>query len=169
MLFVLPMLWVLLAGCSQPDQFAPACPSLRLLSGAGDLSSFNAHGQDVTDLLVSAHITAIPASCQPGGHGKTAATMHVQMQVQRGPALPERLARVPYFITIMDGDNVLQQQDYMANVQFPANVDTVNINMPDVDMDFPISAQKSAAAYTIYVGFRLTPQQLQYNRGGATR
>jgi hypothetical protein len=31
-------------------------------------------------------------------------------------------------------------------------------------MEFPVTPEKSAAAYTIYVGIRLTPEQLQYNR-----
>jgi hypothetical protein len=159
----------LLAGCSDPTQFAPACPSLRLLGDAGDLASFNERGHDVTDLLVSARITAIPAACSPGGRGKTAATMHVQMRVERGPALPGRVAPVPFFITIMDGDNVLQQQDYFANIEFPANVDTVTVDSKDIELSFPVTAKKSAAAYTIYVGFRLTPQQLQYNRRGVSR
>ncbi len=153
-----------LSGCSEPPKFAPACPSLQLLGDAGDLANFNARGQDVTDLLVSARITAIPAECGPGGRGKTAATLHVQMRVQRGPALPGRVARIPFFITIMDGDTVLQQQDYVANVEFPANVDTVTVDSNEINMNFPVTPEKSAAAYTIYVGFRLTPQQLEYNR-----
>ena len=157
----------LLAGCSAKDPFPPPCPNLQLLRDAGDIASFNGNGQDVTDLLFSARITAIPASCKEGDSRRiTVATMHVQMQVQHGVALSGRLARVPYFVTIMDGDNVLQQQDYVANVKFPDNVDTMAVNMPDIDMNFPVSTQKTAAAYTIYVGFRLTPQQLQYNRRG---
>ena len=39
----------------------------------------------------------------------------------------------------------------------------------DISMVFPVSAAESAAAYTIYVGFRLTPEQLQYNRRNAAR
>ncbi len=162
----LVLVLALLAGCAPAPKFAPACPNLRLLTDAGDLASFNGRGQDVTNLLVSARILAIPAICKPGGPGLTAATMHVHLQVQRGPALPGRVTRVPLFVTIMDGDTVREQQDYGLNVEFPANVDTVIIDTPDIDMNFPISTQKSAAAYTIYVGFRLTPEQLQYNRRG---
>lgn len=164
-LFAVPIA-LLLSACSQPGQFAPPCPVLRLLGDAADLSSFDARGQDLTDLLVSGRITGVPASCQSGGRGKTAATMHVQMQVTRGPALRSSTAQLPYFVTIMDGNQVLEQRDYVLGVEFPANVDTVTVDGPDIDMVFPVTQQKSAAAYTIYVGFRLTPQQLQYNRRG---
>ena len=157
---------LLLAACSQPGQYAPPCPVLRLLGDAADISSFDARGQDLTDLVVSGRITGVPASCQSGGRGKTAATMHVQMQVTRGPALRTGTAQLPYFVTIMDGNQVLEQRDYILGVEFPPNVDTVTVDGPDINMLFPVTQQKSAAAYTIYVGFRLTPQQLQYNRRG---
>jgi hypothetical protein len=155
---------VLPAACSQPDQFAPACPALKLLRDGADLSSFNGHGQDVTDLLLAARITAVPASCKAGGRGKVDATMNVVMVVNRGPALPGRTAQVPYFVTVMDGNSVLQQKDYLMPVEFPPNVDVGQATSDDIQMEFPVSATKSAAAYQIYVSFRLTPEQLQYNR-----
>ena len=33
-----------------------------------------------------------------------------------------------------------------------------------IDLVLPVTPKKSAAAYQIYVGFRLTPEQLAYNR-----
>jgi hypothetical protein len=157
---------LLLSACSQPGQYAPPCPVLRLLGDAADISSFDARGQDLTDLVVAGRITGVPASCQSGGRGKTAATMHVQMQVTRGPALRTGTAQLPYFVTIVDGGAVLEQRDYVLGVEFPANVDTFTVDGPEINMVFPVTPEKSAAAYTIYVGFRLTPQQLQYNRRG---
>ena len=158
----------LLAGCAQGDQFPPPCPSLRLLPGADEVSSFNGRGQDVTDLLLSARISAVPASCKAGSRGKVDATMHVVMVVNRGPALPGRSAQVPYFITVMDGDRLLQQKDYLMPVAFPPNVDQGQATSDDINLEFPVTPEKSAAAYTIYVSFRLTEEQLQYNRRNAT-
>jgi len=158
---------VLLAACSRPDQFAPACPELKLLNDGADLARFNERGQDVTDLLVSARISAVPASCEAGSRGKVNATMRVVMVASRGPALPERSAQVPYFVTVMDGQRVLQQKDYVMPVSFPPNVDQVTVASDDIMMEFPVTPEKSAAAYTIFVSFRLTPQQLQYNRRNA--
>jgi len=152
------------AACSQPDQFAPACPALKLLPDAADLSSFNGRGQDVTDLVLSARITSVPATCKAGSRGKVAATVDVVMVVNRGPALEGRSAQVPYFLTVMDGDKMLQQKDYLMPVVFPPNVDQGKATSEDIFMEFPVTPQKSAAAYTIYVGIRLTQEQLQYNR-----
>ena len=158
---------VLLAACSPSDQFAPACPELKLLKNGADLARFNERGQDVTDLVLSARISAVPATCKAGSRGKVDATMKVVMVVNRGPALPGRSVQVPYFITVMDGDRVLQQKDYVMPVGFPPNVDQGQATSEDILMEFPVTPEKSAAAYTIYVSFRLTPQELQYNRRNA--
>jgi len=160
---------VLPAACSPPDQFAPACPVLKLLPDAADLSSFSAQGGDVTDLLLSARIMAVPATCKAGSRGKVDATLNVVMAVNRGPALPGRSTQVPYFITVMDGNTMLQQKDYLMPVVFPPNVDQGKATSVDIFMEFPVTPQKSAVAYTIYVGIRLTAEQLQYNRRNPTQ
>jgi hypothetical protein len=163
------LLVALLSACTPPDTFAPACPQLKLLADAADLTSFNGRGQDVTDQLLTAHINSVPASCKAGDRGKVDATINVVMVVDRGPSLPGRTAQVPYFITVMDGDRLLQQKDYVMPVEFPPNVDEGRATSEDIAMEFPVTTQKSAAAYMIYVGFRLTPEQLQYNRRNPQR
>ena len=159
----------LLAASSSPDQYAPACPGLRLLPDAADLTRFNGHGQDVTDMMLSAHIAAVPATCKPGSKGVVDATMNVIMTVNRGPALPGRASQVPFFVTVMDGDRVLQQKDYVTPAVFPPNVDQGKATSEEIFMEFPVTPTKSAAAYTIVVGLRLTPDELQYNRRNPTR
>ena len=160
---------VLLAGCTRANQFAPACPTLKLLEDGADLSSFSERGQDITDMLVQARITAVPATCSAGSRSLTDASIQVVMAVSRGPALPGRTTQVPYFVTVLDGDRVLEQRDYQMAVTFPPNVDQVSATSDPILMEFPVTPQKSAAAYSIYVGFRLTPQQLQYNRSNPTQ
>ena len=155
---------VLLAGCRQPEQFAPACPVLKMLQDAADLTQFNGHGQDVIDTVLVARIDALPAVCKSGPRGIVEATLNVQMVVTRGPALQGRDAQVPYFIAVMDGDRMVQQKDYLMPVSYPPNVDRGRATSEDIYMEFPVTPQKSAAAYTIYVGLRLTAEQLQYNR-----
>ena len=48
-------------------------------------------------------------------------------------------------------------------------MDRVTVSGQDVTMNFPVTPQKSAAAYKIYVGFRLTPEELAFNRRRGTR
>ena len=156
---------LLAAGCSSnEDQFAPACPVLRLLPDGGDITRFSPQGHDVTDILFSARITAVPATCKKGERGTVQASLHAVATIDRGHALGNEVAGVPYFITIMKDDQVIERKSYGINVTFPSNTDEVNVSTPDVNMVFPVEPGKTAQQYTIYFSFQLTPEELDYNR-----
>ncbi len=160
---------LLLAGCGgSADKFPPPCPSLALLPDAADLSRFTARGQDVTDMVVNARMIAVPASCSTGETSRQVnAKIQVSMTLTRGPALAGRTVTVPYLVTVTDGNAVIDQKDYSVTTTFPPNVDSTTVADAEIPMIFPVTPQKSAAAYAIYVSFRLTPQELAYNRARA--
>ena len=159
-----------LAACNRSEGFAPACPQLALLRDGGDLTRFVGSGRDVTDLVLDAHLTAVPATCKYLDRSNTQvqATLSVMMSLGRGPAMHGRTIDVPYFIAVTDGDRVLDRQGYALRADFPANADRITATSDQVILDFPVSREKSAAAYQIWVSFQLTPQELAYNRGQAT-
>ncbi len=153
------------SSCGAPaDKFAPACPSLSLLRDAADITRFRPGGQDVTDMVLDGKLTDVPAKCGPGEKGKVKATLNVVMQLTRGPAAPDRTAQVTFFVAVTDGDRVLDEQDYPFRAAFPANTDTAPFTSDDIVLELPVNKDKSAAAYRIYVGYRLTPAELAYNR-----
>jgi hypothetical protein len=153
-----------LAGCDTPEKFAPACPQLGLLRDAADITRFRPGGQDVTDMVLDARITAVPADCERGANSTVRARLHVTMEVSRGPAARGRTAIVPYFVAVTDGDRVLDEQDYSVGTEFAANTDRASVSGQDITLNIPVTPQKSAAAYKIWVGFRLSPDELAYNR-----
>jgi hypothetical protein len=158
----------LLSGCTAPDEFAPACPALALLNDGADLTRFRpGNGRDVTDLVLDARLTEVPASCHSDGPRKVAATLHVTADLHRGPAATTRDVAVPYFVSIVSNGTIIQEADYTLRSSFPPNIDRIRVNGDDIDMVFPVTSERSAAAYKIYVSFRLTPEELAYNRGRA--
>jgi hypothetical protein len=162
---------LLLAGCQAPGtQFAPACPQLSLLQDAGDLTRFAGPPgapRDARSLAYAARITAVPAHCANAGPGEVRATLHVVAQLRRGPAASGSTVRVPYFVALTEGEQVLGEQDFALAVTFQNNVDRASANGEDIQVTLPVSKTKTAAAYHIYVGFRLTPDELAYNRQAA--
>jgi hypothetical protein len=160
-----------IAGCDNPEKFAPPCPSLALLRDAADLTRFAPSGQDVTDMELQARLTGVPASCQRDADDpdKVVATLHVSVEVTRGPAARTREADLTYFVAVTEQGKVLNEQNFPLHVSFPPNTDRARVTDDDVDLRLPVSKTKTAASYKIYVAFRLTPQELAYNRRVSAR
>ena len=157
---------LLLAGCGGSGaQFAPPAPGMALLPDAADLTRFDGRGQDITDRVVSARLTAVGGTVAQGhDSGHVVAKIHVSMALARGPALAGRTVTVPYLVSVVAGGQIIDQQAYAVSTTFPSNVDQMSVTDADIPLVFPVTVQKSAAAYTVFVSFRLTPQQLAYNR-----
>lgn len=158
-------LTALLGACGpQNDQFPPPCPGLALVPDAGDVTRFNGHGLDVTNLVVQGRITAVPAVCKNGDTRTTVvATLHVDADFSRGPAATEP-PKIGYFIALMEADKVLREQDFAFTPSFGTNVNQTSVRGEDIEVVLPVTKTKSAAAYRVFVGFRLSPTEYAYNR-----
>ena len=160
-----------LGACSKPDAFAPACPQLGLLSDGADLTRYAGNGRDLTDLVVDAHLVAVPASCHWADetHKQVEAKIKVAMAISRGPAMRGRSIDVPYFVAVSENDVIYDKQVYNGRIDFPANTDRLNLTTSEISLLFPFTKEKSAAAYKITVSFQLTPDELARNRARAPR
>jgi hypothetical protein len=147
-----------LAACSSPDVFAPACPQLGIVQPGADMVRYVGTGRDLTDLVLDAHVVSVPGSCHWANkaHTKVEAKVQVAFGLARGPAMPGRSVTLPYFFAVAENDTIYDEQDYTLHAEFPANTDRISVTSPEVSMLFPVSANKSAAAYRIWVGFRLS-------------
>ena len=76
-----------------------------------------------------------------------------------------RDADVPVFLAVTEGDTVRDKKVFQLHLSFPPNVDRLTITSPDIDLDLPVSSEKSGAAYSVISGFQLTPDELAANRG----
>ena len=165
------LLPLLVAGCDPNETaFAPACPKLSLLRDAADVTRFAGPPgapHDAGTLALAAHITAIPAKCEPGGKDKVRARLQVAADVRRGPAAPGDTANVRFFVALTEQDRILNEKDDVLTAKFRPNVDQVRVTSNELILDLPVSKGKTAAAYHLYVGFRLTPDELAYNRAQA--
>lgn len=154
-----------LAGCANSgEQFAPPCPTLTLLTDAGDLTRFAGTGRDVTDLALAARISAVGAKCARESKSAVKATVNIVADVARGPAFAGRVVDIPYFIAITEAGRIIDKRNFVARVEFPANVSRVPFMGPEIDLSLAISPEKNATVYKIFVGFSLTPDELAYNR-----
>ncbi|PPQ30658.1 hypothetical protein [Rhodopila globiformis] len=167
-----PALLLGLSGCggAGPDQFAPPCPSARLIPELSDMTRYAGKGpaHDLTDLIVQAHVMGVKGSCSAGDDKSVLpAKVQVTIAVQRGPAMRGREADVPVFLAVTEGETVRDKQVFPVHVVFPPNVDRLTMTSQDIDLALPVSARKTGAAYGIIAGFQLTPDELAANRRAA--
>ena len=159
---------LLLAGCGpKSNTFAPYCPAARRLPDAYQLTIYRpgAVGQDITDLVLQGTIIDVSGVCKDGDAKNTVqADTSVTFRFVRGPAMAGRSVTVPYLLTVALGDQIRDQAAFAMQVGFPSNVDTVTLTSDPVHMVFPITKTTTAASYTIWGAFRVTPEQLEYNR-----
>ena len=155
-----------LGGCSRPDAFAPACPQLALLPDGADLARFAGTGRDITDLVLDAHLTAVPATCRWADerHTRSRPSCRWRWRSAAGRRCRGGRPTCAYFVAVSEGDDILDKQVYAARADFPANTDRLALSSPEISMLFPVSQEKSAAAYKITVSFQLTPEELAANR-----
>ena len=157
---------VLLAGCGPTrDEFAPACPLARPLPQAERLERYRdaagPAGRDPTDLMLGGQIMAVSGKCKEGKNSHTLdATLTMTMLFHRGPAMPAAGVDVPFFIAVAEGDGILTKQVFSHRIAFPANGDQVQFTTAPVEIDLPVTPQRTGAAYTIWVGFQLSPAEL---------
>ena len=155
-----------LGGCvTQRDAFAPACPATRWLPEAMDIARYQSPsagtGHDVTDLVLQGSMKALAGKCELGPNAHTVdATVTVTMELTRGPAGRGSQPAVSYFIAVSDGTDILDKRVFTDQVKFPSNIDRVWLVSDPVFMRLPVTPTKSAASYTIWAGFQLSPAEM---------
>ena len=162
----------LLAGCGgdgTTEKFAPPCPTVTILRDAADLTRFRGAGRDLTDSVLDGRITGLSGSCKRDGSDTVVTTVHVGIEVSRGPAAPGRDAALAYFVAVLEGERILDKQVFQLRATFPANTDRLRLSGDDVELRLPVTPKKTAAVYRIQVGFQLSPVELEANRRRGVR
>jgi hypothetical protein len=162
-----------LFGCGPAaNTFAPVCPTPRLIPALSDVTRYGGPGptHDVTDLILQGRVVAVNGSCEAGDDkSKLPAKVLVSITMQRGPAMQGREADVAVFLAVTEGDTVRDKRVFPLRLAFPPNVDRLTITSPEIDLDLPVSPDKSGAVYSIIAGFQLTPDELAANRQAGGR
>ena len=159
------LLTALLAGCgANVGAFPPPCPKVGILGDAADLTRFRGNGTDITDTVVDGRITGLGGKCSLDDLKHLRTVVSVNMDITRGPAAQGRVEDVTYFVSVARGTTILDKRTFTLPVSFPANTDRLRLTGDQIDLVLPVSDTVSGAAYSVLVGFQLTPAQLAFNR-----
>lgn len=154
-----------LAACSAFEAPAPPppCPQVAAVDDASRLTRFAGEGRDLTDVAFEAEIGPMIGSCTYDDD-VIDVELQVQMIASRGPADEGRRADFKYFVAVARLDRtVIARAEFDSYIEFPGNQTRAGI-VEELAQHIPITPGERGDSYVIYVGFSLTPEELEFNR-----
>ena len=156
---------------SEEDTLPPPCPSVSILANAERITIFRpGDGQDLTDIDTEAQIDDFFANCihdvdKETGIGQIDIELSLGVIASRGPANTSKIADLPYFVTITTLEKeLLSKGVFVIPVGFEGIRYKVSLFDEPVILTIPIAPPVIGYEFRIYVGFQLTPAQLEYNQ-----
>ena len=159
-------LGLLLAACGTDDVPQFACPQVVLVGDAASLTRFQGPGRDLTDVDFEASIQPPAIGCDfDEDEFAVVSDLRLRFIASRGPADDDRTARFEYFVAVATavGRRVIAREEFGLSVPFEGNRTRVAV-IEELSPRIPIRADQTGAEYRVYVGFKLTPEELDYNR-----
>ena len=162
--FMAPAL--LLAGCGSlfgPSAPPPACPDARVVANLERMTQYRTgEGRDLTDVLFEARIGDLAGAC--GYDDKSLEVgIIVPIQIARGPANQERVARLEYFVAIQNPEGtVIAKRSFPVEVAFERNQSRA-LFTDELEQRIPLADLNQGPAYRILLGFQLSEDQVQDN------
>lgn len=164
--------------CSTKKPVSPGpCPRVNILADASQLTEFrDGPGRDLIDVDHTARIARVGGTCvykmdKPAEKGKKPETGTLTMTIglliaaERGPADTDRKARFEYFVTLVDRDRQpIQKTVFPVTVDFPGNVTRATAEEFPIDLKIPLHPKQTGADFVVFVGFQLSPEQVEFNR-----
>lgn len=154
------------AACSTDEGPRFACPQAVLVGDAAQLTRFQGSGRDLTDVDFEAAIQPPAIACTfDDDEFAVVGELQLRILASRGPADDDRTARFEYFVAVATavGRRVIAREEFGLSVPFEGNRTRVVV-LEELSPRIPIRPDETGAEYRVYVGFKLTPEELDYNR-----
>jgi hypothetical protein len=166
---VIALAGLALAACgssSTPAQVT--CPHIMPAPGADTIAFFGPGGSAAKDVVVAGKITNVDVSCLREKVG-LAVNADIEFYATRaGPNIKD--ATFPYFVALIDPQQkVLVEDAFKAPFPFLPGESYRFLPHEKVTVHLPVRNQGSGSAYTVVVGFQLTPDQIAFNRAARSQ
>ena len=148
----------------------PQCPVVQLLKDTDIIIVYKkGPGRDITDIRYEAELKSFNGNCEyirdKGEYKAVKVTFRVSFDIAIGPSEVTRALSVPYFIALPTYYPApYGKQEFIANIKFPKNQDKVSYTDEDVEITIPLDKKTLGPDIKIYIGFKLTPEQLRGNQ-----
>ncbi len=163
-----------LSACSafDPAEPPPPCPPVSTLGDAAKLTRFmEGPGRDLIDIDFTGQIAHLSGKCfyeydPETGDGLVRVNIKPEFRIERGAGNKTRTAEFEYFVSILDDQgNVLDKQTFPYSAKYWKNRQTLTDRDSPVELSIPLKDGQVGQDFNIYVGFQLSREELEYNRG----
>ncbi len=158
-------LLALLAACNK-DKPLPPCPSVRIDNTTAALTKFGeGGGQDLSNVEYQVRILGYKGICDFDDNSVDV-KFDLTLEVASGPAAKPGRMPIYYFIALPQFfPDAVGKKVVTINHNLEAGSGRrARIQENGVNVRIPLGDKEPAAAYDVYVGLQLTPEQLAYNR-----
>lgn len=164
-IFAIAALSALLAGCGT-DKANPLCPGAAALVEASNLTGFPPGASaDPAHALYRVAISNVTTDCSIDPKARTAdSSLTIHFVATRAPNGDAVSYRVPYFVAVRQGPNVITKKVFWVRFGFDAGQASASFSQPISSTVVHIANKKQPYDYQILVGLQLTRAQLEYNR-----
>lgn len=166
--FLAPVgLCLALVACSKSGKeeiAANYCPRAFGVQDVDRLTRFKpGPGRDARDIVFEAALGGANTSCE-----LRAKDLEVELKVRvaatAGPAIGPGITSVPYFVRLINAKGtVVQGREFNADFKL-SQANPRGASLEDLTLRLPFSDPSDLGGYTIAVGLKPTPQELEYNR-----
>lgn len=143
------------------------CPPVRIDKTASTLTQFRPDGgRDLTDMTLQAELVGYQGTCQYDDDDRVVEVeVTLAFTAVLGPGARAREQSFRYFVAIPRYfPNPVGKRVFDARLVFPDNTDRIRYVGEELRLRLPLDLGESGAAYPVYLGFQLTPEELEYNR-----
>lgn len=139
-----------------------ACPHVGFLADTNRLTEFDG----ATSAQFKATLGNEASQCVIKGR-----VIHLRLKFKVTGTLADNASRdprkVPYFVAVMQGSQVLAKEIYSLEIPFSGSASTVSVEERINRVDIPIAKGWASDDYEVMIGFQLTRDQVDYNRKNA--
>jgi len=158
---------VLVAGCggsSGERAVAMTCPRIVPASATDTIAVMRPGGHEMKDILVGGKILDASTTCKRVRDGGMDVFTEIHFYAKRADVrTPDTV--LPYFVALLDPQQqVIAQEGFQLPVKFYPGEAERRFPAEDITINLPVKNVATGSAYTIVVGFQLTPDQLAFNR-----
>ena len=147
------------------------CPDYLVPAEAASLSKFrtnSSHG--LVDIKYQVKIEKVQLGCVSNIDRKTKlGSMEVDVKLilstELGPANSNRKIQFEYFISVVNPDQeILDLKAIPLTINFPGNKSNINYSSNPVYVTLQIKKGKPVSYYRIFVGLKMTKEEVRFNR-----